>query len=41
MEFTGVEFADGAKLATSVEKDAASSVEKATIGPHILGCHGM
>jgi hypothetical protein len=24
-----------------VEKDAASSVEKATIGPHILGCHGM
>jgi hypothetical protein len=35
MEFTSVE------LATPVEKDVASLLEKVTIGPHVLECRGV
>jgi hypothetical protein len=36
VEFTGVELASGAKIATLVEKAAAGPVEKATAGLHIV-----
>jgi hypothetical protein len=41
VEFTDVELADGAKLTTPVEKDVASPVEKAVMGPRALEGHGM
>jgi hypothetical protein len=41
VEFTDVELAGGAKLTTPVEKDAASPVEKAAMGPRALEGRGV